>query len=161
MNNEITIEKFNSKLCERLEKIIPGEFSSIVDELKHVVESLKKHDAKPTEQAELFQGYIDFFENNKSIDLKDKDCVFKTIMILGALSSEIELFINASKGVQSPFAWSHMWKGLLKKIKSVSTHLWQLVSSLLKLKEWSVSGNAGINVFGLSGGVTLQLTFEK
>lgn len=46
-------------------------------------------------------------------------------------------------------------------LKNTASYLWQFLAQMTNLSEWSVSGNAGGNFLGLSGSVTIQITFEK
>jgi hypothetical protein len=48
---------------------------------------------------------------------------------------------------------------LLPLIQSIWSHLWQVISRMLNPKEWTVSGEAGVNLLGLQGNVGLSITF--
>ncbi len=64
---------------------------------------------------------------------------------------------------------STVWNSFVQNIKSVlhsiSSTLWSLVSNYLNLKEWSVKGAVGTpaiaSLFGITGSVEIQFTFEK
>jgi len=56
-------------------------------------------------------------------------------------------------------AWNNLKNYLQSIFQSVSQHLWQLISQVLTFKEWSVSGDAGVNVFGLTGTAKIELKF--
>lgn len=58
-------------------------------------------------------------------------------------------------------AWNSLKSYIQPILQSISQHLWQLISQLLTLKEWSIAGDTGVNAFGLTGSVQLELTFEK
>jgi len=49
---------------------------------------------------------------------------------------------------------------LRPKIRKISQHLWNLVSGLTNPASWTVTGDTGINLLGLSGNVGLSVTFE-
>ncbi|WP_066413478.1 hypothetical protein [Halorubrum aethiopicum] len=50
--------------------------------------------------------------------------------------------------------------GWLKNVvSSISSKLWNLVSSHTSLQEWSVTGGAGVSMFGLQGNADVSLTF--
>ena len=51
-----------------------------------------------------------------------------------------------------------MWVRVLDMIKSVSKHLWSMISHLLKIKEWTVSGDGGLSLLGLAK-VGISVTF--
>ncbi|MFC5278168.1 hypothetical protein ACFPM1_05245 [Halorubrum rubrum] len=63
--------------------------------------------------------------------------------------------VTASVGsrLKNLFGW------LKNVISSVSAKLWTLVSSHTSLREWSVTGGAGVSMFGLQGNADLSLTF--
>ena len=70
---------------------------------------------------------------------------------------------------QAAFSISTTWNSFKQKIQSViqsiSSALWSLISSYLNLKEWSVKGTVSTpaitSLFGISGSVEIQFTFEK
>ncbi len=86
---------------------------------------------------------------------------------LGALNAQLSLLtahfnlpgVTQQVGQAVTNAWNNLQSYLQNLIQSISAHLWQLISSLLTLKEWSVSGNAGVNLFGLAGTIQVELTF--
>lgn len=62
-------------------------------------------------------------------------------------------------------AWDSFKKKIQSVIQSISSALWSLVSNYLNLKEWSVKGNGSIpaiaSLFGITGSMEIQFTFEK
>ena len=56
-------------------------------------------------------------------------------------------------------AWSGL-TGLLQPIlTSINQGLWTLLATLLTVKEWSVSGDAGVSILGLKGTAKIEITF--
>jgi hypothetical protein len=51
-----------------------------------------------------------------------------------------------------------LWNRMLDTIKSLSKHLWSMISHLLKVKEWTLSGEAGVSLLGLAK-VGITVTF--
>ena len=55
------------------------------------------------------------------------------------------------------------WSGLINYLQPILTlihqQLWTLLSSLLTVKEWSLTGGAGAGVLGLTGNVEIEITF--
>jgi hypothetical protein len=62
-------------------------------------------------------------------------------------------------------AWNSFTQSIKSVIQSISSALWSLVSNYINLKEWSVKGAVStpaiVSLFGISGSVEIQLTFEK
>ena len=92
----------------------------------------------------------------------------RAIASLGALNSQVDYLtarfqlpsVAQKIGKQVANSWDSLHSYLEKVIHSISTHLWQLISNLLTVQNWSVSGNAGVNLFGLSGNAEIQITFK-
>lgn len=162
MNDTNDKELFNSQLREKLKSILKIEFSSMAEELDKMVKALNKVDYEfAMKEAELLTVYSSDFRNTKSLDSQND--VFRQIVTLGALESEINTFnesLNMMQDTPTQTTLNSIVKSVLNKIKTLSSRLWQLLSQLLSLKEWSISGDAGINMLGLSGRVTLQLKFH-
>lgn len=56
--------------------------------------------------------------------------------------------------------WNRIKSIIAKAIKAINKHLWQIISTALTLKEWSVKGSVGSGIFGLAS-VEMSLTFGK
>jgi hypothetical protein len=50
-------------------------------------------------------------------------------------------------------------QSIVNWLKKLGQSLWQLISKLITPKEWAISGEAGVNILGLQGTVTLEVTF--
>ncbi|SMO77055.1 hypothetical protein SAMN06264867_108170 [Halorubrum cibi] len=61
---------------------------------------------------------------------------------------------SISSKIKSVFGW------VKNTLSSISSRLWSLVSSHTSLREWSVTGGAGVSMFGLQGNADLSLTFD-
>ena len=91
----------------------------------------------------------------------------RAIASLGALSSQVDYLtarlnlpsVTAQVGQKATNHWNSVQTYLQKLIHSLSGLLWQLISNLLTPKEWSIAGDAGVNLFGLSGTAQIQITF--
>lgn len=92
----------------------------------------------------------------------------RAIASLGALNSQVDYLtarfhlpsVAQKTGQQVANTWNHIQAYLKNVINSISTHLWQLISNLLTVQNWSVSGSTGVNLFGLSGNAEIQITFK-
>lgn len=154
---------FNEEFSKKLKDIIKVEFNNLAEELNQAIEKLKSIDNElVNKEVELLGVYLNWFHNDELLD--SQNCVFRQIMVLGALESEINIFgesLNMMQTVSN--VKSSLWsivRSILNKIKVLSSRLWQLLSQIVNLKEWSIAGDANINVLGLSGGVTLKLKFQ-
>jgi restriction endonuclease len=89
------------------------------------------------------------------------------IASLGALNSQLDYLtarlnlpdVARKVGQKATNHWNNLQSYLQKLIHSIAGHLWQLISSLMTPKEWSLSGDTGVNLFGLSGTAGIQITF--
>ena len=118
-------------------------FEATINDVHEAVEAMREPD-EPSQQAAL-----------------------EAVAALGSLNAQLSYF-DARAALQltvQPMVQAavNAWNGLAGYLKSIlqklSSQLWQLVSKLLKLKEWSVSGSAGMSLFGLAGTAQIQLTF--
>ena len=57
-------------------------------------------------------------------------------------------------------AWNKAKSIIATAIKAIGKHLWQIVATAITLKEWTVKGSLGSNIFGL-GSVEVSLKFGK
>ena len=97
---------------------------------------------------------------------------FQAISDLGVLASESDVLdglmtllsvtnnpiSNAAKGIiNTALGWlSNHIKPLIKKI---SSQLWSLISHMITPKSWTVQGQTGVSLFGLTGNVSIGITF--
>ncbi|OYR57460.1 hypothetical protein [Halorubrum halodurans] len=74
---------------------------------------------------------------------------FETLqsLVTGSISGK------AKSKIKSVFGW------IRNTLSSISSRLWSLVSSHTSLREWSVTGGAGVSMFGLQGTADVSLTF--
>ncbi len=163
MDNGNKPEMFNSELKNKLKSIVIDELNTLSEDLAGVADKLEKVDNELVyKEAGLLKEYSALFGNNDRA-LDSQSSVFGQIMTLGALEAEINIFsesLNMMQALSIQSSLIPIVKGILNKIKFLSRRLWQLLSQVLNLKEWSIAGDANINVLGLSGGVTVQLKFE-
>jgi len=149
-------------IYEKIKALIKIQLSELKHDIESLVKELKCTDDKLLHsQADLLDEYSNYFKSIKSFDRQEN--IFKVIMMVGSLESEINTFYLSLKTVQLRFniaKLNPLAQKILNGIKVLSSRLWQLLSSLLKLESWSITGNANINVLGLTGGITLQLCFK-
>ena len=66
----------------------------------------------------------------------------------------------ASVGNTIKSAWSGLISNYLQPILTlIHQQLWALLATLLTVKEWSVSGDAGVSILGLQGTAKIEITF--
>ncbi|HAT7746926.1 hypothetical protein DM455_12030 [Legionella pneumophila] len=125
---------------------------------------------------DLLKSYIELLSREDK--LLSAPEIFRSITIAGNIESELDIISdslavslkpsskkkhNILVGSASPISITSLqgFIGNLKsKIKKISSRLWQFLSQMMNLNEWSVSGNSNLSICGFSGGVTLQLTFK-
>ena len=56
--------------------------------------------------------------------------------------------------------WQTTQSYLQPIMQAISMDLWQLVSQLLTVQEWSMNGDMGVSLFGLPGTAGITLTFR-
>lgn len=56
-------------------------------------------------------------------------------------------------------AWSSFTTTLQQVLNLINKGLWALLSTLLTVKEWSLTGGVGAGVMGLTGNVEIEITF--
>lgn len=160
MNEERIKNTLIEKLCANIDSIISG------------IDKLESSSHSPTE-LDMIKLYKDYLKNFRaSIRSPDDLNIFRAIAIIGNLTSEIDRVEEASilslqqlsapsssnsKSSSSQFNFTH----IKNTLKNTASYLWQLLAQITNLSQWSVSGNAGGNFLGLSGSVTIQITFEK
>lgn len=71
------------------------------------------------------------------------DLAFSATAQVTALGSEVRY---ARKRYRMNRAWENIWQAL----KRIAPRLWSLISHLVKVKEWSVTGQVGTGVLGLA-----------
>ena len=57
-------------------------------------------------------------------------------------------------------AWSSFTTTLQQVLNVINKGLWALLSTLLKVKEWALTGGVGTNVMGFTGNVEIEITFN-
>ena len=77
---------------------------------------------------------------------------------LAVLTAKINVSTGATAaGVKA--AWAGL-AGILQPIlASIHQGLWAMLSAILTVKEWAVSGDAGVHILGLAGNVKIEITF--
>lgn len=81
---------------------------------------------------------------------------------LDYLTARINLPVVVNKiGQTVTNAWNGVKNYMQSIIGKLSTNLGKLLAKLLKPKEWSASGSAGVSLFGLAGNAEIQITFGR
>lgn len=163
----------NGNLNHKIQQNIKGDIEDIQEEMR----KLEKDNGGKSLNSELdlLKSYINVLGRKDC--LKGAEEIFRSITIAGNIESELDIIDDLLKfnlkpkgntGITIPNASpSHSmasiqgYVGNLRlKIQKISKRLWQYLSHMMNLSEWSVSGNSNINICGFSGGVNLQLTFK-
>jgi hypothetical protein len=114
----------------------------------------------PTERNRSTVG-DDQEENGESVEETD-DPVAEVMWTVQLVDQRFETLRSSFAGsisskakskIKSVFGW------IKNTLSSISTKLWNLVSSHTNLQEWSVTGGAGVSMFGLQGNADMSLTF--
>ncbi|HAT2152827.1 TPA: hypothetical protein I8050_002927 [Legionella pneumophila] len=125
---------------------------------------------------DLLKSYIELL--NREDKLQSAPEIFRSITIAGNIESELDIINDSLAANLKPSSKKNRsilvgstsstsitslqgFIGNIKsKIKKISNRLWQFLSQMMNLNEWSVSGSSNISICGFSGGVTLKLTFK-
>jgi hypothetical protein len=105
---------------------------------------------------------------NMLVETKQSSAAVQALASLGALNaqlSKLTALFNLQSTVQQvgqavSSAWNNLQTYLQSLVQSLSTQLLQLISSMFTPTEWSVSGDTGVNLFGLSGTAGIEITFS-
>lgn len=62
-------------------------------------------------------------------------------------------------GAQISAVWNGVVNTVQSLLNSITSGFWSLLTQLLTVKEWSVAGDAGVNLLGLQGTVKVEVTF--
>lgn len=84
---------------------------------------------------------------------------------VSVLDAELELLekrVQAGEAgpPEPPEGWDKLKEVLKAAIRAISQHLWQIISTALTLKEWSIEGELGTGILGFAS-VKMALTFGK
>lgn len=152
---------------EILKNMIDTDLSVMVREIgefvqEHELIELIKDIALPA-KIEDFQLAIDEMINAEN-KAKPAAQAFAALSAINAQLAYLDARLNYFVSMQTisqtvSTAWNNLKNYLQSIFQSISQHLWQLISQLLTFKEWSVSGDAGVNVFGLTGTAKVELKF--
>jgi len=159
----------SNELNLKIIHLLKSELGEIKEEMGELIRKIKNMKEESLEKdLDLLEFYLKTIVMDEN--MKDVNNVFRTITIVGSTESELDLIgskINALKGLSRSFRITSPLKGgaltligsIKSKLKNLSVRLWQFLSQMMNLNEWSVTGSSSLNICGFSGGVTLQLTF--
>lgn len=120
------------------------------------------------DEVNLFNQLIQYLPLNENTDLIRSEErwteIFNKLSLTGSMHSQIDIIDDklslAASTSTSMSILRPIFNGIKSKLKSLSTHLWQLLSHLIIPKEWSIKGGLTTpNFYGLAGNVQIQLTF--
>ena len=156
MNDEYDSEDIKGKIKDQIIKSM----QELNDQLSSYKEKLEKFDLSFLEKAnEWAMKDIEYF-----YEKQDSQSALVAIASVENLSAQVLCF-------ESQFSLSDMkiklnlmgWLSHIKNvIKSISIALWNLITRLITLENWSISGGLTGSLFGMvKGTMQLQLTFGK
>lgn len=166
MRNENEIKKSNDTLKKSLNSEVQGVVRDITDLIKKLrsINNINKQEQCINENdIDFLEDYNRFIDHDHKIE-KDAD-IFRTMTIISNIDIELDIvsdsisnkIINAT--MKSLPAINNLIRKIKYGIKNISKKLWQSLLQMTNISQWSVAGKLGVNVLGLSGGVTLQITF--
>jgi hypothetical protein len=149
-------------LNSKVKELIRDEIGEISEKAESLIGEISASDKSSLQSdIELLRSYLKTIKRNSA--LNGEENIFRTIGIIGNIESEIDIIIDIINDSTSALSTAcvRFIHTIKSKIKTISKRLWQLLAQIMTPREWSVYGDANLNVFGLSGGVTLQLTFSQ
>ncbi len=88
---------------------------------------------------------------------KTRDAAVAAVATMQAFVARAES-LAASVAGTAALSKPSWWNILKQKIGSIASHLWSVVSQLVTVKEWKLTGTLGGGVLGLTG-VAVEITF--
>jgi len=158
----------NNNLTDKLKCEINKTLKKTKEDIGELIKEIKKSDNENIEDVGLLNCYLEAIIQEDNIN--DTNSVFNIIKIVSNIEAELTVIEKSlpTETIQinpSMFNCANAKKliGNIKQwIKKVLSRSWQLFSQMANLKEWSISGNCKVNVFGFGGGsTTLQLIFNN
>ena len=99
---------------------------------------------------------------NELVKEKTEELVLLTLNSMSVLEADFEALDAQATAPTAPPQLTNAWKKaksiVTTAIKAIGKHLWQIVATALTLKEWTVKGSLGSNIFGLAS-VDVSLKF--
>lgn len=152
---------------EHLKQMIDKDLGVMMNEIGKFV---RDHDLVPKVEDIALPETIEAFQQAIIEMLKDENKAryavqaFTALNALDAQLAYLNTRFNYLASIQAisqaiSATWNNLKNYLQSIFQSVSQNLWQLISQLLTFKEWSISGDAGVNAFGLTGTVKVELKF--
>jgi len=97
---------------------------------------------------------------------RDSASAYRSLTAFSAYSSRLDSLtaqVNISAGVEQIIqtaanAWSGLANQIQSVVKGISSTLFQFISQMLTPKEWSISGELGVNV-GIMTNAGIEITF--
>ena len=157
---------------DKLQEMIHHDLNEINSQIHQFYENIGSETHALIQDIPILNKIEDTQESVQSLAKADPEeqsmAAMRAVASLGALNSQVDYLTArfqlpsfAQKiGQQVANTWNNLHSYLKSLIHSISAHLWQLISNLLTVQDWSVSGSAGVNLFGLSGNAEIQITFK-
>lgn len=141
-----------------LKDLIKKQWREVKQEMKEFLRSSHGSD----EEKNLLNDFLD--EISEDSILTNSESTFKTIKTVHNIESQIDMLLqyNGSATVKRLHSSNTMVSKIKEKLKVLTIHLWQYLSQLARLDEWSLKGSIGTGggVFGFSGNIELGLSFR-
>jgi hypothetical protein len=149
-------------------RLLVNALDEVSRELTHLAEALRQESSERTnrsldldEQAALAEQIVPEVRLLTGTARKlvargtdqEPDLAFSAAAQMTALKSDLRF---AKKRYFQNRAWAKVWAAL----KRAAPRLWSLISHLVKVKEWSVTGEVGTGVLGLAR-ASISVTFGK
>lgn len=149
------------EINNQLRAILTNEFIILQKNMTDLIKRMNGIKEGPLkEEIKLIEFYVDFALREDK--MRSEENIFRTITVIGNIEAQLAI-IDSEVSKLSSSTNSAQIINLISALKSntkpLSSHLWQLLSQMMTLKHWSISGNSNMNIFGFSSGATLQLTF--
>lgn len=145
---------FRSLLMNGTESKIP---EIVCRDIKEKIAGLRR-EMQTNGEGKPFIGWVDLLEEDIKI-LKRSPSPQQALIVLTTIENlQTQVSYLASQSQKS----SSIWDNIKNCIKGLSSSVWQLISRLLTLKEWSISGTVTGSILGMASGTTqLQFTFGQ
>ncbi len=140
------VEETANKTFQELLPELKGKVFLAADEVRDVVNQLEK---------ELERGPSEQTKSLAILALNSVAVLEADFEVLDGRVSTAIAHISMAASI-----WQKIKNAVKNAIKAISQHLWQIISTALTLKEWTIKGSLGSSIFGL-GSAEISLKFGK
>ena len=142
------LEEVSLLLSGLVVTLMQRQLNQAVDEQPDFVEQVELAGGISSEVSRLSNTVRDLAARGPN---QQPDLAFSATTQMTALQSDVKY---ARKRFSAVSTWTKIWENL----KRVVPRLWSLISHLVKVKEWSVTGQVGTGVFGFAQ-ASISVTF--